>query len=230
MGRDPTLLEDHKRNRLFQSTRPAWGATSITILKAPIDVVSIHAPRVGRDRSSRKRKRSGYLFQSTRPAWGATNEAEKFAHGLFVSIHAPRVGRDLQSPPIRICPSKFQSTRPAWGATTDRCSGRRTQCVSIHAPRVGRDDVSVFSVEVHISFNPRAPRGARLGFSPLPSRQQCFNPRAPRGARHSRQSAWRWPVSVSIHAPRVGRDTSACTTAVAQRLFQSTRPAWGATL
>ena len=58
------------------------------------EIVSIHAPRVGRDASSPTVYRSS-----------------------SVSIHAPRVGRD----PRRYWTGEgayvFQSTRPVWGAT-----------------------------------------------------------------------------------------------------------------
>ena len=57
-------------------------------------MISIHAPRVGRDRRQRGRSASGRRFQSTRPVWGATR---RYAKG------------DMQM--------RFQSTRPVWGAT-----------------------------------------------------------------------------------------------------------------
>jgi len=55
--------------------------------------VSIHAPRVGRDRLPLYAD-AIYQFQFTRPAWGATMIAAKYYVGFVVSIHAPRVGRD----------------------------------------------------------------------------------------------------------------------------------------
>ena len=56
-----------------------------------------------------------------------------------------------------------------------------------------------------------------------------FNPRAPRGARRSALSNYESGQRVSIHAPRVGRDTSGGDYNFVLGLFQSTRPAWGAT-
>ncbi len=79
--------------------------------------------------------------------------------------------------------------------------------VSIHAPRVGRD---------HRSCREQ----------PTPHR---FNPRAPRGARQAIALDTSHGVPVSIHAPRVGRDLQSCDSGKASYLFQSTRPAWGAT-
>ena len=78
-------------------------------------LVSIHAPRVGRD-PVRKCIRGLFKFQFTRPAWGATEMFSAMRRRFEVSIHAPRVGRD---------PGEEYS---------ETCSS-----VSIHAPRVGRD-------------------------------------------------------------------------------------------
>ena len=123
--------------------------------------ISIHAPRVGRDRAARRLAKAVILnfnprapcgarplpvhradrlvqFQSTRPVWGAT-----FQIG---SILVPRA---------------FQSTRPVWGAT----------CAEAAALRVVGD------------FNPRAPCGARLLSPSITIFLPDFNPRAPCGAR-----------------------------------------------
>jgi len=55
----------------FQSTRPAWGATYYVVDYCSAPVISIHAPRVGRD--IRRVVSMQYVG---------------------ISIHAPRVGRD----------------------------------------------------------------------------------------------------------------------------------------
>ena len=66
--------EQKGRGWKFQSTRPVWGATTIDFLGEFSTVISIHAPRVGRDQKR-------FIFQRIRP----------------ISIHAPRVGRDVGS-------------------------------------------------------------------------------------------------------------------------------------
>ncbi|EHG23341.1 hypothetical protein HMPREF9432_01921 [Selenomonas noxia F0398] len=58
-------------------------------------MVSIHAPRVGRDARILIAEVRRFLFQSTRPVWGATTPLFKF----------PQTD------------TEFQSTRPVWGAT-----------------------------------------------------------------------------------------------------------------
>jgi len=190
---------------MFQSTRPARGATCAVPKTNSESPVSIHAPRAGRDngpsaesappasfnpRAPRGARHSishaappNAWFQSTRPARGATISILFNRTHKPVSIHAPRAGRDIGS-----------------------LSQRYSVNVSIHAPRAGRDCRRSIRAWCMGGFNPRAPRGARRSFA-LPHRTgTCFNPRAPRGARrerilHGRHYSW----------------------------FQSTRPARGAT-
>ena len=78
----------------FQSTRPVKGATGRSGQHGRRQIVSIHAPREGRD-----------------PPWCA---------GLVdmqVSIHAPREGRDKGIRSLAKPIQAFQSTRPVKGAT-----------------------------------------------------------------------------------------------------------------
>ena len=103
-------------------------------------LISIHAPRVGRDRlmpdlviahvhfnprapcGARQVEASttgvNLKFQSTRPVWGATSRGSKYWSSVI-----------------------FQSTRPVWGATDDTIEETKPKSISIHAPRVGRDQI-----------------------------------------------------------------------------------------
>ncbi|MFZ2633769.1 MAG: hypothetical protein WAX48_19520, partial [Desulfosalsimonadaceae bacterium] len=78
----------------FQSTRPARGATANKTLKDPVKIVSIHAPRTGRD-----------------------HQKHRSSLKVVVSIHAPRTGRDAADWAAEHVYALFQSTRPARGAT-----------------------------------------------------------------------------------------------------------------
>ncbi len=102
---------------MFQSTRPVRGATDEGITDLCGAVVSIHAPRAGRDILASQQPnaafgfnprapcgaRPGYEcrvsgaqgFQSTRPVRGATTRGNAFRDQYHVSIHAPRAGRDI---------------------------------------------------------------------------------------------------------------------------------------
>ena len=131
---------DERTCQKFQSTLPAWGATSQSITAMPGIIISIHAPRMGSDHSSygslprlfyfnprsphgeRRYLLSSFLtcsiFQSTLPAWGAT----EYLHQANVldsdfnprSPHGERPGFGL----FGRSGMGFQSTLPAWGATT----------------------------------------------------------------------------------------------------------------
>ena len=191
---------------MFQSTRPAWGATKARRRGLAAVYVSIHAPRVGRDVTARGDRgcddvsihapRVGRDGQSGQhrtcqsvsihaPRVGRDRVRTLRHPERIVSIHAPRVGRDAPVIDATYTQALFQSTRPAWGATIDCASSTNHERVSIHAPRVGRDCAGVCTAAASFCFNPRAPRGARRELQ-----AQSFR----------------------------------------LILFQSTRPAWGATI
>jgi len=168
-------------------------------------VVSIHAPRVGRDGTRLLIRRPRQSFQFTRPAWGATCKRKTRSHLSMcfnsraprgarhqdggdrnqhqVSIHAPRVGRDTPTPSI----------------------SRENSCFNSRAPRGARRKRHG-SRSASFGFNSRAPRGARRGTNDSHRVSGSFNSRAPRGARHCTADTYEYAYFVSIHAPRVGRD------------------------
>ena len=190
---------------VFQSTRPAWGATAATLNTACT-------------RAS---------FQSTRPAWGATlyvavdrNSAEMFqstrprgarllnriecAMHIVVSIHAPRVGRDCfrQTWPVRC--TAFQSTRPAWGATGYPKADYSRVAVSIHAPAWGATSAALHRPEANF-VSIHAPRvGRDDAHIECDECAGCFNPRARVGRDQRRAAGEQGTRQVSIHAPAWG--------------------------
>ena len=94
MGRDVAVLPAVNFGAIFQSTLPAWGETNFVSKLGISGLISIHSPRMGRDRN-----------------------CLKWAYSAVISIHSPRMGRDPmpmhREQPFR----KFQSTLPAWGET-----------------------------------------------------------------------------------------------------------------
>ena len=219
--------------------------------RAPRPAISIHAPRVGRDRTMRKcgdtsrnfnprapcgarrsRSRSRLSlskFQSTRPVWGATHRCRAGSQAHAISIHAPRVGRDVLYTAQTLTSAQFQSTRPVWDATR---SASCTVCASSNFnPRApcGTRRSCAGSFHRGIHFNPRAPCGTRLCGDDYPLLATNFNPRAPCGTRRALVILVDCALQISIHAPRVGRDLASSAGAIVPERFQSTRPVWGAT-
>ena len=195
----------NKAAQIFQSTRPAWGATRKEVQNSHI-----------------------CIFQSTRPAWGATSCIDALACPPSISIHTPRVGRDqtLRSnvtatrhfnphaprgarPDATIqCDSytAFQSTRPAWGATIGDWESYNYYMISIHTPRVGRDAAAGAEKQSSLNFNPHAPRGARLFDPPHLMHAGPFQSTRPAWGATDTEAITRRMALISIHTPRVGRD------------------------
>ena len=71
-GERPNIFPTSIPSIIFQSTLPAWGATCISGGRHMINVISIHAPRMGSDPSCTAIALRILGFQSTLPAWGAT--------------------------------------------------------------------------------------------------------------------------------------------------------------
>ena len=96
---------------------------------------------------------------------------------------------------------------------------------------MGSDNRKFRSTRLPLSFNPRSPRGERRsGGGYTGDCDGVSNPRSPRGEA-TLYSYCRLPRNtVSIHAPRVGSDGFEYCNDEPGSLFQSTLPAWGATL
>ena len=212
--------------------------------------VSIHAPRAGRDVRRPSGLHPSKEFQSTRPARGATAACAQTAWSAKVSIHAPRAGRDATALDIA---NQVDVSIHAPRAGRDEKLGCAIQFskVSIHAPRAGRDNVSRALLKRRTGFNPRAPRGARQRNSALPPLFRSFQStrpargatdswfltaqtcrvsiHAPRAGRDAVSAQASRAAPVSIHAPRAGRDPLARISTSHCEVFQSTRPARGAT-
>ena len=146
----------------FQSTRPAWGATwRLGCAAPPVRSFNPRAPCGARHI---------YIlflailsvFQSTRPVRGATWGVSGLrAGGAGFNPRAPCGARRAEV--ANVAPAiAFQSTRPVRGATLNPQLKTPGSIVSIHAPRAGRDHRLAHSLSTRLSFNPRAPCGARL--------------------------------------------------------------------
>ena len=237
---------------LFKSTRPVWGATSVIFYDDQGYNISIHAPRVGRDRRSRPCRcweprisihaprvgrdapasatsEPSAAFQSTRPVWGATSPSSDDTSAAEISIHAPRVGRDPRTLLFSPFPVKFQSTRPVWGATVIR-----HDCPSLLKFQSTRPVWGATSYRSTITFrfqfqSTRPVWGATFLAWALTNKQINFNPRAPCGARPSYLSDQTGSGYFNPRAPCGARLSFTWDHDITFERFQSTRPVWGAT-
>ncbi len=171
--------------RRFQSTRPVRGATTRRQQVRMAALVSIHAPRAGRDRSPGGERGQKRKFQSTRPVRGAT-------FGYVSESSA----------------SRFQSTRPVRGATAPIWANSRLMCFNPRAPCGARPTLEIYPSAICMFQSTRPVRGATTSRTIGTVSDEFQSTRPVRGAtdalrRHLQAG------DVSIHAPRAGRDQTA---------------------
>ena len=170
---------------IFQSTRPARGATKLFSL-IPLFSLIFQSTRPARGATSAMVAcHSLKVFQSTRPARGATeDDARLIVHHRDFNPRAPRGAR-------------------LWSSASSGLAYN----ISIHAPREGRDfDVPERNL-VDTNFNPRAPRGARPGDAvETLSRDKTFQSTRPARGATTIDGYIYSTRQISIHAPREGRD------------------------
>ena len=168
--------------------------------------ISIHAPRVGSDKTGHERVGGKLHFNPRSPRGERQGKRHCRSQRRNISIHAPRVGSDKSQAIWHGKRWIFQSTLPAWGATDGLRQELEHKTISIHAPRVGSDFALVTSGAGDLYFNPRSPRGERLnvlaGLEPPPVFQSTL-------------PAWGATIPFEVIS-------MSCT-------FQSTLPVWGAT-
>ena len=193
---------------VFQSTLPAWGATTDVLTITAKDGISIHAPRVGSDALHVGRRDAHRDFNPRSPR-GERRLAYR-GRGSSGNFN-PRSPRGERHSPTRALSCERQ--------------------ISIHAPRVGSDSARACPTRRTRYFNPRSPRGERPWLMTGKGINGIFQSTLPAwGATSSRDShlpscsgfqstlpAWGATADphrrlgsrmISIHAPRVGSDVS----------------------
>jgi len=174
--------------------------------------VSIHAPRVGSDHLVEFFPQAGRRFNPRSPCGERLiGRLKRFSSQDDVSIHAPRVGSDYTTSLIITTSfTVFQSTLPVWGATLR--SSSRCFCFSCFNPRSPCGERHRKKCHKHplIPFQSTLPVwGATLGNGEFRSRLFMFQSTLPVWGATKRRRLWKTlPIQVSIHAPRVGSDTS----------------------
>ena len=105
----------------FQSTLPVWGATVADFRPNPRNQISIHAPRVGSDRT-------GFLclialldFNPRSPCGERHLGGNRVPVNISISIHAPRVGSDIIMDAVNTFDNDFNPRSP--------CGERQQRCI-----------------------------------------------------------------------------------------------------
>ena len=219
---------DHPQG--FQSTRPMRGATIAATVATPTIIFQSTRPMRGATPFTVCCCQRACLFQSTRPVRGATT-----------------IITEVEDLPLNFNPRAPCGARPAAGAAaigplTD--FNPRVPCGARLPGRLGRGPEKGFQSTrpVRGATRPRkralpclkfqSTRPVRGATGIIPSKEviaMTISIHAPRAGRDRlRQPGWR-EAAISIHAPRAGRDASSTTSVPDFWAFQSTRPVRGAT-
>ena len=161
---------------IFQSTLPAWGATSSVDNMQLSTCISIHAPRMGSDKQVASITPKQMHFNPRSPHGERPRLVVVASILYYISIHAPRMGSDAiqgransarsnfnprsphgerhKSYDTSYLPPIFQSTLPAWGATYHQAKQHDHSYISIHAPRMGSDlgawgEIARYKISIH---------------------------------------------------------------------------------
>ena len=132
--------------------------------------------------------------------------------------------------PLVVFRASFNPRPPRGGRHPLPRLGRLGHDVSIHAPRAEGDFHPGATVVPSSVFQSTPPaRRATRGSSRSPARGGCFNPRPPRGGRLGDRVVGQGELAVSIHAPRAEGDMVDASRQGGGEWFQSTPPARRAT-
>ena len=130
------------RQRVFQSTPPARGATRVQYDRSQGLRISIHAPREGGDRTNRVPA----LHQE-------------------ISIHAPREGGDKRIQLDAFIRADFNPRPPRGGRLLERSHQGGARPISIHAPREGGDREALDRLADALRISIHAPREGGDGWN-----------------------------------------------------------------
>ena len=148
--------------------------------------ISIHAPRTGSDRSTRRLLISSSHFNPRSPH--GERLLRFFANFLRNEFQStlPARGATCVAGKENFC-KEFQSTLPARGATERMRLQRGWGDISIHAPRTGSDSKKPPTGKQSKNFNPRSPHGERRTSTTNCKWRSHFNPRSPHGERQTQE-------------------------------------------
>ncbi len=127
------------RQRKFQLTRPARGATYFPYVKPMVPLISTHTPREGRDRSTKIYSSGRMHFNSHAPRGARPDIGADRYKKLIFQLTRPARGATIVKCFTLKCLTKFQLTRPARGATKCVPAHATKISISTHTPREGRD-------------------------------------------------------------------------------------------
>ena len=176
---------------------------------AKFEIISIHAPRAGSDRTNSALCCSMFEFQSTLPVRGATHRAHREPKAIqaFQSTLPVRGATGWQCRPSAGCLCYFNPRSPCGERPAGETGPTGPKGISIHAPRAGSDQDYIDALAELGVFQSTLPVRGATGELPDISLTQYISIHAPRaGSDDTKTVQGRRKTTISIHAPRAGSD------------------------
>ena len=166
----------------FQSTRPVRGATRNSTAAPCVVLVSIHAPRAGRDTPCATSEIPCGSFNPRAPCGARRSGGRSRNSSTGFNPRAPCGARPTASFCCLLLQA-FQSTRPVRGATS--YSSFLLSCARFQSTRPvrGATDIDKQFLTIGLFQSTRPVRGATRALGADDVLPRRFNPRAPCGAR-----------------------------------------------
>ena len=139
-GERPAAMYDSSPGFRFQSTLPMRGATVSFVAIYGIEVISIHAPHAGSDKTQSAASSGRSYFNPRSPCGERLTTAVLIPLTIVISIHAPHAGSD-QLHNLRkgqIC-QDFNPRSPCGERQHLAAVFQAVAKISIHAPHAGSD-------------------------------------------------------------------------------------------
>ena len=170
-------------------------------------IISIHAPRAGRDQYNENHHGPAvHNFNPRAPCGARLSLSLHLCHVSLISIHAPRAGRDGQRVRALLRVNAISIHAPRAGRDQAAAPVDVAGLISIHAPRAGRDRRAGRFGGASPEFQSTRPvRGATTRSSKTGFVHEFQSTRPVRGATFASPDCLRISA-ISIHAPRAGRD------------------------
>ena len=207
-GARPGSAPGKAASKRFNSRAPRGARRSANMAKLKREKVSTHAPHAGRASLPGADTDLLLCFNSRAPRGARPSRAVRSTGTASFNSRAPRgarrSGRDHRNKVVR-----FQLTRPTRGAPFGIKAYPKWKGVSTHAPHAGRAAQTKTPTIEEVSFNSRAPRGARHKSTLDGVYTGAFQLTRPtRGAPELALRSWRVIRSFNSRAPRGARRRS----------------------
>ena len=190
--------------RIFQSTLPAWGATNIIISDRDCSNISIHAPRMGSDRSAGSTLRPTLYFNPRSPHGERQAKERRYKDLPYFNPRSPHGERHYWGTKTSV--TNHFNPRSPHGERLGYYAFWLFRHISIHAPRMGSDFCFLGFLVLLWNFNPRSPHGER--HAPETGLVICttFQSTLPAWGATCSRNRISHMHNISIHAPRMGSD------------------------